>query len=86
MTRAHEPIHPCGFVNESDRNASAPDGTVVAPGGLHAMTGMTLREYYAGLAMQGLLARSDPTPYSLIAQWAVQDADALLAALAKVRP
>jgi hypothetical protein len=49
--------------------------------------GMTLREYYAGLAMQGLLA-SETLDYHAsssesLARHAVSKADALLAELAK---
>lgn len=50
--------------------------------GVHA--GMTLREYYAGLAMQGLLACPDtPDSYILAGRAAVVMADALLAAIAE---
>lgn len=56
--------------------------------------GLTLRQHYAGLAMQGMLSRPDCQPYSAsvqaeaqhlqtVAAKAVQHADALLAELAK---
>lgn len=50
--------------------------------------GMTLREYFAGLAMQGLEASPDTTSAAPtdIAKDAVQIADALLAELAKAKP
>lgn len=47
--------------------------------------GMTLREYYAGEAMKGLLSNTDCTvmPYGQVANEAIKQADALLEALAK---
>lgn len=47
--------------------------------------GMTLRQYYAGLAMRGLLAADDADAKSaaIIATQATECADALIAALAK---
>ncbi len=47
--------------------------------------GLTKREYFAAMAMQGLLAcpaRTD-APDDFVAQWAVNAADALIAALNK---
>lgn len=49
-------------------------------------TGLTKREYFAAMAMQGWLAgvkRVDVIPFPAIAQWAVGQADALLAELSK---
>lgn len=41
--------------------------------------GMTMREYYAGLAMQGLIqSMDDTTPFEVIARDAVEAADALI--------
>ncbi len=40
-------------------------------------SGMTLREYYAGLAMQGILASGDDN-FQLIVEASVKYADALL--------
>lgn len=50
--------------------------------------GLTKREYFAGLAMQGLLAyprgQEGETPWSqTVALWAIEAADALLAELEK---
>lgn len=55
-----------------------------ADGGCGPWPGMTLRQYYAGLAMQGLLALhgNDVEPTS-IARYAARRADALLDELAK---
>ena len=52
--------------------------------GEQGVPGMTLREYYAGLAMQGLLApgaRLGKTRFDDVATLAVAHADALIAAL-----
>jgi hypothetical protein len=50
--------------------------------------GLTIREHFAGLAMQGLCCHTmdggEPIP-EVIADWAVKCADALIAELAKVR-
>lgn len=48
---------------------------------------MTLREHYAGLALQGFAAggRFDKVPDATVAEWAVAYADALIAALAVPR-
>lgn len=45
--------------------------------------GLTKREYFAGLAMQGLLSDNEWSndPVDRVAGWAVKHADALLAAL-----
>ena len=52
--------------------------------------GITLRQHYAGLAMQGYIAADHTgmtmTPPEVIARLAVAAADALLAELAKGRP
>lgn len=50
----------------------------------HYESGMTLREHYAGLAMQGLLQvyPNDICPLKISA-WAVEQADALIAELEK---
>ena len=74
-TRANEPAFPDLTRIESDGN----DFTALCRGGL------TIREHFAGLAMQGLLAcmNTDTAPSTTIATWAVDHADALLAELAK---
>jgi len=44
--------------------------------------GMTLREYYAGLAMQGMIVEGGRfTEPDIVAQFAIAQADALIAAL-----
>lgn len=49
---------------------------------IYHFSGMTLRQYYAGLAMQGLLARYGNDDDRL-ANWALREADALIAELDK---
>lgn len=49
------PLHPGEWVNDGDYNASAPDGTVVPPGGRIVVPGISVRAWFAGLAMQGLM-------------------------------
>lgn len=45
--------------------------------------GLSKREYFAGLALQGLVPKNNELGPVVIAIWAVQIADALLAELAK---
>ncbi len=45
--------------------------------------GFTKREHFAGFAMQGMLAAGVANAESDVARWSVQQADALLAELAK---
>ena len=47
---------------------------------------ITLRQHYAGLAMQGYLAQNTSIGYQEAAEQSVRHADALLAALALGRP
>ncbi len=53
-----------------------------------AQYGITLRQHYAGLAMQGFSANPECTQddVSLVAKAAVMQADALLAALSEPHP
>jgi hypothetical protein len=50
-----------------------------------AKTGLTKREYFAAMAMQGMCANPDYTRNSpsVIAEWSVKQADALIEALNK---
>lgn len=45
--------------------------------------GLSKREYFAALAMQGLVATPRPAGPTIISGWAIEQADALLEALAK---
>ena len=49
--------------------------------------GLTKREYFAAMAMQGILASDSDQNYTdeNVSAWAVNSADALLAELAKAR-
>lgn len=49
------------------------------------MTGLTIREHFAGLAMQGLCAGPERPNIKDVAEAAVMVADALLAALATAK-
>lgn len=87
MSRANEPAAPAAWWNTGDLNASAPNGEVVPPGASVMMHGLTIREHFAGLAMQGLLAKAGADRREnygeAIAVCATSFADALLAELAK---
>ena len=43
-----------------------------------AQEGLTKREYFAGLAMQGLLVNNSSAPYKLVSEWSIAQADELL--------
>ena len=47
--------------------------------------GLTKREYFAAMAMQGM-ANNNNITVEIVAAWSVQYADALLAELAKEQP
>ena len=53
----------------------------------YGSTGLTKREWFAGMAMVGNVANSDPqmrpSSHQDVARWSVELADALLAELAK---
>jgi hypothetical protein len=51
--------------------------------GFTAVGGLTLREYYVGMALQGLMDSGDLARETDIARWAVGYADALIAELEK---
>lgn len=62
--------------------SNLPNGEFIHPSG-----GMTLRDYYAGLAMQGILSNPNcDGNRPLIVQAAVLNADALCKALEKKSP
>lgn len=73
MKNSNFPIHPILDLNQD----------------LTGMCGLTKREYFAGLAMQGMLANPKPNPDSFMydeiktAKWAIGMADALLSELEK---
>lgn len=76
------PAFPVEWTNDSDVNLTAPNGRVTPPGGTEQLHGMTLRDYFAARAMQGMAAHpeSDKWPADGIAKAAYQQADAMLEA------
>ena len=62
-------------------------GTIITKAGqwVYASPGMTLREFYAGLAMMGHLANDPCDTLGDICRWSVNHADALLAELEKTK-
>lgn len=56
------PAFPTTFFNDTGRNTTAPDGQLVPPGDSVRMAGLTVRQLYAGLAMQGYLAGMQNCP------------------------
>jgi hypothetical protein len=71
-----------------DTMTLGPDGSAIFTG--HNQ-GMTLRQHYAGLAMQGLMSnivgiRAEGFKDSEISEFAVMQADALIAELSKPQP
>ena len=64
--------------------AKALGDVCVYPWNEHGIPGMTLRQLYAAMAMQGILAGDDgASAAKYVAQEAVSQADALLTELAK---
>lgn len=62
MKTDKRPVFPTEFTNDGDRNIMAPDGQVLAPGHMVLVPGLTLRQLYAGQAMQGYLASMQTCP------------------------
>ena len=60
MNRDRYPAFPGPWRNESDVVVCAPDGQAVPPGAEVYMPGMTLRDWFAAKALQGLLACQRP--------------------------
>ena len=78
----NEPAFPC--------ECSFYDGKITGKqtGQSHGIaTGLTKREYFAAMAMQGILASDSEQNFTdeNVSAWAVNSADALLAELAKAR-
>jgi len=82
------PAFPSEWLNDSERNEFAPDGTVVPPHFVHHLRGLSLRDYFAAKAMASLmrtLSGVTQFPNSQenqreLAAMAYQCADAMLAA------
>lgn len=77
---------PGEWTNTGDGNATAPTGEVIPPRFSVEMPGVTIRQYFAGLAMQAIVASplldQDDMPPARVADYAVGYADALILALA----
>jgi hypothetical protein len=58
MKTDKRPVFPPTFHNDGDRNVTAPDGQLVPPGDTVSMPGITVRQLYAGMALQGYIAAS----------------------------
>jgi hypothetical protein len=56
------PAFPTAWENDSDMNAQAPDGVVVPPMTTHYLRGMSLRDYFAGQAINAALAMKVDLP------------------------
>lgn len=73
--RANEPAMPTiGFERDNY-------GRVKLEGKHIQRKGLTIREHFAGLAMQGIVAAQESTDPPKVAEFALQYADALIAAL-----
>lgn len=79
------PAAPAAWWNTGDLNASAPNGEVVPPGSSVMLHGLTIREAFASLALQGIIAsgRSSSSVVLDVAAEAREYADALIDELAK---
>lgn len=88
MRDGSKPAFPGQWRNDGDINCGSPDGQIVPPGGVAHMTGVTLRQWYAGMALQGIEASQGNGNHFIsteekIAARAFALADAMLAEGAK---
>ncbi len=83
MSRGNEPAYPA---IETQPRDIGHHGNYVTIADTYSTGGMTLREHYAGLAMQGLLAGgSSGQSTATLAACSVACADALIAELERVK-
>lgn len=71
---------------KTDNTPAFPHHEINRTGGIiERIDGLSKRELFAGMAMQGMAAKAltDGSPLDALALWAVEYADALLAELAK---
>ena len=69
---ANKPVNPAPYVIREDGSISNP-----------TYAGLTKREYFAGLAMQGLLSNPEIKDSKALAKFSIEAADALLNELDK---
>ncbi|MCC2681740.1 MAG: hypothetical protein K0S36_1304 [Nitrosospira multiformis] len=86
MSNNGGPAFPAEWTNTGDQNRTAPNGVVVAPGETVQLHGMSLRDWLAGQAMQGLIADTEfPLDHDGLAKAAYDIADAMLEARKQFR-
>jgi hypothetical protein len=73
-------VFPTAWRNDGDKLVFAPNGQVVAPGDFVELPGLTIRDYLAAKAMQGMIASKSLSPSDLIAFYAYSQADEMLKA------
>lgn len=71
---------------KTDPKAFAFPNAIIADGMPYVADGLTKREYFAAMAMQGILTRAGDPPHLQIARDAVSVADALINALNSHKP
>lgn len=91
MTNPNEPIYPCERTVVSSKECEFPDGTrkPVGVADFVRFNGLTKREYFAALAMQGIVSIAAKTfedevllgDHKSVAEQSVRFADALIKAL-----
>ena len=80
MTNPNDPAYTCSMPVMAKNNE---DGLLYKVGE-QPRAGLTIREYFAAMAMQGLLARStDRAQTEMLMEGSVEMADALIAELSK---
>lgn len=72
-TNPNDPVSPCKVYKESGSNVL---GDILAP-----KPGLTIRQYFAAMAMQGILSNDSSLSYEFAGKEAVSYADALILAL-----
>lgn len=81
-TNGYEPAHPTTITFSSEDNEKTVNRQIGST--TYEIYGLTKREHFAAMAMQGLLANSSlQVGFSGKAEWATEAADALIKALNK---
>jgi len=83
MENGNQPVNPSkGYIDQCEKSRM----TQIGDGGFMQFHGLTKREYFAGLAMQGMLSNGliiDNDDWKWIAENSVKQADELLKQLEK---